>query len=103
MLEAGFRIMHDAINNPDKYPERFVILRMESLQGLFSPQRARLIQYLRKHGPIGSMEALAQALRRKVPAVSRDVGYLSGYMLVDVTRVGRNKRIAARDVPILLR
>ncbi len=103
LLEEGFRIMNDAIKNPDRYPEKFIMLRMESLHGVFSPQRARLIQYLQKHGPVGSVEALAEALHRKVPAVSRDINLLSGYLLVDVRPVGRRKEISARDIPILLR
>lgn len=79
-----------------------VPLRHDVLTRVFTIQRIRLLQHLRDHGTVGSLDELAKALGRHASHVSVDVRYLTGLGLVATRRRGHAKEIAATGRPIVI-
>lgn len=103
--------IHDAtdfvrrvVARPEDYPERFVSIPMDPdlIRQVLSRERSRLVRYLQEHGPVASLHDLADALGRNYPSVSRDVGALVEFGLLDTEKVGRMKRIRATGRPVVV-
>jgi predicted transcriptional regulator len=76
-------------------------LDYETITGILTRERIRLINHLRETGPAGSLQELADALGRDKAAVSRDVSYLTGTFLEE-ERTGRTRRISAPKKPLII-
>lgn len=89
--------------NEDRLPEDFMALPLDYdlVIGLLTRERIRLLDHLRTHGPVDSLQELADALDRDKTAVSRDVAFLTP-ALIQVETHGRQKRIHATDRPIII-
>lgn len=103
MAEA-FRALDPILAAPEKYPEHLVVLPAGSpiLAKIFSKEPTRIIEYLRKHGPVSSIRQLAEVLGRDPAAVSRDVQVLERYGLLSTSQYGREKQLSATDRPVLV-
>lgn len=93
--EAANAILEDSIQHPGRYPDDFAIMPIAVLPEILTPERVRLYEELRNHGPFASVNELAAALRRHQSRVSRDVALLEGHGLVAVEKVGRKRRVRA--------
>ncbi len=103
MAEA-FRALEPILKAPEKYPDHLVVLPAGSpiLAKIFSKEPTRIIEYLRKHGPISSIQQLAEVLGRDPAAVSRDVHILEQYGLLSTDPHGREKRLSATNRSVLV-
>lgn len=89
--------------NLDHLPTDFTAMRLDYdlITSVLTRERIRIINHLREHGPVESLQELADALGRDKTAISRDLSYLEAD-LVKVEKIGRRKRISAPDKPIIL-
>lgn len=89
--------------NLDRLPDDFVAMPFDHqiIGSVLTKERMRLVQYLRKEGPVHSLQELAEALGRDRSAVSRDLVLLE-HQFVEVTKHGRQKTIRALDRPIVI-
>lgn len=89
--------------NIDHLPDDFIAMALnyDLITGILTKERIRIVNYLREHGPVDSLQELAQALDRDRSAVSRDLVMLE-HRLVEVTKNGRQKMIRARNRPIVI-
>jgi len=102
-LDQALEFVQRAFTEPDKYPDDLLVVPLSSdVFGLFTPERVRLIQYLRTHGAIASLSELAAKLHRDVAQVSRDVNRLAGVGLVRLESHGKSKRIVGTKRAILV-
>lgn len=103
-MADAFRALEPILKAPERYPEHMVVLPAGSpiLAKLFSKEPTRIIEYLRKHGPVSSIRQLAEVLGRDPAAVSRDVQVLERYGLLSTDTKGREKRLSATDRPVLV-
>lgn len=92
------------IKDPGSYPDSFISLPMDPdlIASVLSRERTRLVQYLERHGPAGSVHALADALGRNYASVSRDLGVLIDIGLVESRLQGKTKRLTATRRPVLI-
>lgn len=110
MTYAKDRI-HDAtdfirrvVDHPEAFPERFVSIPMDPdlIARVLSREKSRLVRHLQEHGAVDSLHALAAALGRNYPSVSRDVSALVEAGLLTTERHGRTKRIIATGRPVIV-
>lgn len=89
---------------PGTYPESFIALEWGSpvLLQLVSGEKTRLIEYLKKHGPVESVTDLCHALGRSREAVSRDLHVLIHAGVVVADQRGKSKALRASDRPVLI-
>lgn len=76
-------------------------LNHDLITGILTKERIRIVNHLREHGPVDSLQELAEALGRDRSAVSRDLVALEN-SLVEVKKIGRQKTIRATNRPILI-
>lgn len=103
-LDLAFEIARDVVEDPERYPEDFVVLPLEDdlLTRVLTRERTRVLQVLRDHGPYASVRALAQELDRDPSRVGRDLQLLEHLGLVELERRGRAKRVSGTGRPILV-
>lgn len=102
-LDQALDFVQRAFKDSNRYPDDLLVLPLSSdVFGLFTPERVRLIQYLRDHGPVDSLSELAAKLHRDVAQVSRDVSRLEGVGLVRLESRGKSKRIVGTKRSILV-
>lgn len=94
-IELARELTRDVAENPEAYPEEFVVIPMESdsLTELLTGERARILSTLRDEGPFESVRALAEALGRDPSRVGRDLDLLEGAGLVETEKRGRSRRV----------
>ena len=78
-----------AWKKPGRYPEGILLsLDDRELASLFTKERIRVIRLLRSSSQM-TMGQLAKKLKRKLPAVERDLRHLEGMGIVDIRKKGR--------------
>lgn len=102
-IETGFRIVQQAIKNPDAYPDFMVILPFDPvlLSRVFTPERLRLWAELHRSKP-RSLTELAGRLDRNVSRVRQDVLILQGVHLAKTEKKGNQVRVLAEAPHILI-
>ncbi|MDE1820312.1 MAG: helix-turn-helix transcriptional regulator [Euryarchaeota archaeon] len=89
-LEQVRSFMHTLVDHPeflDIFPQDMVVPLGADVSSVFAPARVELmLEISRGRATVG---ALARALHRNRPAVSRDLHLLSRHGLVRIRRVGR--------------
>lgn len=103
-MQEATAFIRQVVADPTAFPRRFVSLPLdpELIVALLSRQRLRMVQYLREHGPVGSVEQLAADLGRNYASVSRDVGALRGAGLLESHQEGHRRRLQATRLPIVI-
>lgn len=103
-IKSATDFIRAVAKDPGSYPENFISLPMDPdlIASVLSRERTRLVQYLLKHGPTGSVHALADALDRNYASVSRDLGVLIDMGLVASEKHGKNKELRATGRPVLI-
>ena len=102
-LEFFEALIEAALKDPDKMPDRLVMLSLadEEQERLMTPKRLELIQALQRLKE-PTISELAQALKRRLDTVSRDLKALSKHGIVELRREGRTKRVQlAADLVLL--
>lgn len=89
------------LEHPEAYPDHVVSIPIDILPEVLTPNRARLLAHLQRHGPADSVEGLAVALGRNYSSVSRDVGYLLGTFL-EGEQHGHKKRLWAAERTVVI-
>lgn len=102
-IETGFRIVQEAIKNPEAYPDVMVILPFDPdlLSRVFTPERLRLWAELHRSKP-RSLTELAHRLDRNVSRVRQDVLILEGVHLAATEKKGNQVRVFAEAPHILI-
>lgn len=92
-LEIGMAIADDLVQNPDKYPDDFIFVPLDSeiMYSVLTKERSRVLRALRVHGEFPSVGALAAHLEREITRVGRDVALLEHHGFVSTRREGKNK------------
>ena len=103
-LQKALEFTEKVMRNPERYPERFVVipLDLEIIEKVFSHERVRILNFLRKKGPVESLNELSEELDRDPSRVTRDLDELETAGLILRTRHGNRTRIEAQDCPIIL-
>lgn len=103
-IDHAFEIARDLVRQPDRYPDRFVVIPLDpAIVGrILSPERIRLLHTLREHGSFESINDLANALDRDQSRVSRDLEPLIAAGLARTTRHGKSKRVEAEERDVVL-
>jgi predicted transcriptional regulator len=102
-LERALDFVQKAIQTPDKYPDDLLVVPLSAnVMSLFTPERVRLLQFLRERGPVASVTELAAKLHRDIAQVSRDLTRLKDVGLVRLEAVGKAKRIVGTERSILV-
>ena len=103
-FESSRRIAHYMVDHAEAFREPMIIVPIEqlALDAVLSPERVRLLQEVRAHGPFERLDDLAAALGRSKARTSQDVAMLERHGMLICKRAGRTKRIAADPRPILL-
>lgn len=103
-LELAREVTRDVIENPEAYPEEFVVLPLESegVSRLLTGERARILRTLRDEGSFESITDLARALDRDPTRVGRDLDLLENHRLVELEEDGRSKRVSRSGRAILV-
>lgn len=101
--DRALDFLRKAAQDTDAYPEDLVVMPLDYdlLAAILTRERVRILNHLHDHGPVGSLQELADALGRDKSAVSRDVSYLSG-TYVEEQRIGRKVELRARKTLIVL-
>ncbi len=96
----------ESLKNPESTPNRMSVLTVTPKTALqiFTPARMKLAAQIQKRD-FASVGELADHVNRPVEAVSRDLGILAFYGLVELKRRGKNKipRIAKPIILVPLR
>lgn len=93
-LELFGALVEAALRDPERMPDRLVMLSLadEEQERLMTPKRLEMIQALRRlREP--TVSELAQALKRRLDTVSRDLQALAKHGIVELRREGRTKRV----------
>lgn len=103
-IKSATNFIRAVAKNPGAYPENFISIPMDPdlIATVLSRERTRLVQYLLKHGPSGSVHKLAAALDRNYASVSRDLGVLIDMGLVASEKHGKAKELRATGRPVLI-
>lgn len=103
-IRAAFEHAAHVIDDWDRWPDDFVAFSASSpaVRHLFTRERQRVLETLRRHGPFESLNGLAAALGRDATRVSRDLDLLQEAGLVTTRRRGRRKRIERTGRPMVL-
>ena len=103
-IRASFVLARDVARDPDTYPDRFVALPVTSsvVGSLFTRERQRLLWQLKKQGPYASLKELALALGRDATRVGRDLQPLLEVGLVKAEQNGKQKRLSATNMMLLI-
>lgn len=103
-MKRATAFIRKVIENPDAYPDTFIALPRDPalISKVLSRERTKIVDYLESYGPVGSLQALADALRRDKAAVSRDLDVLIEVGLVRSQRRGRRKELRATGRPIII-
>lgn len=91
-LEQVRRFMHTLIDRPellDSFPEEVYVPLNVDVASLFAPARLELLRSISEEPR--TVSDLARSVRRKVPAVSRDLGLLERQGLIQFRTEGRKK------------
>jgi len=67
-----------------------ILLTPEQMGAIFSPKRIELLHYLARN-PQESVSTIAKNLDRDWKSVIRDLQYLEGFNLVELSKKGRNR------------
>lgn len=103
-IDQAFDLIENVMEKPEDYPESFVVLPLdpEILSRVFTVERVRLFQELRRAGHVESLNELAASLGRAQSGVSRDVKALRSFGLIREKRVGKSKTFEARRNSIVV-
>lgn len=103
-MQGALDFAAKVMQHPETYPDSFVSIPRDAelIRRLLSPERNRILDYLEQHGPVGSLQSLADGLHRDKGAVSRDLVLLIEVGLVEARREGRHKRLRATGRPIII-
>lgn len=103
-IRGAFRLAEDVVQNWGKYPDQFVAISARSplANQLFSPEKQRLLEAIKEHGPFESIDALAGEVQRDPTSVGRDLQPLVEAGLVRTVTKRKRKRVEPTHRPVLI-
>ncbi|MCX6767566.1 MAG: hypothetical protein NTY90_02430 [Candidatus Micrarchaeota archaeon] len=90
-FDAVSVLIKEALKYPELVPERLVVIEKSLLAKVATPAKMELVKIIRKSSP-RSVKELAALAKRPVESVSRDLGILCFYGIVEMIRAGKEKR-----------
>ena len=92
-----------ALENPEISPDKLIILdiRKETFNKLFTPARMDIIYAIKEIKP-QTVKELTEHLKRPLESVSRDLGVLENYGILEFTRNGKTKKPKIEKEMILI-
>lgn len=103
-LNEGFKLLKAfvkaGIDCPELSPDKVLIIDEKTMAKIITPKRVEMITAIRTHKP-KNVNDLANILKRKQEAVSRDLSILHNYGVLDFLIVNKTK-VPKIEKPLLL-